>query len=313
MRFSLRVNNDLDFSTLVALAVKAEEFGFDQLWVSHDLFWRSAPVLLAVVARETNRIGLGAGVMNPSSMAVTEIAMAAATLQEVSGGRFLLGIGSGAPEFLGWAGITPPPPLGSTRSAVAAIRLLLTGESPEGAPAAGRLRIPVAPTPIYIGAMGPRMLALAGEIGDGALPLLFPPERLRRVKEQLAGVPESFDLAACVWVSIDPDAARARRALAAKIAYYGSSFAPQLLKDAGLTVAEMQAVDGDPARVNERMLALGIAGDSQAVVERCKGLIALGASHLSFGPPLGPHPLSAVETLGREVLPALRGAEPRGL
>ena len=101
MRFSVRVNNDLGYSELLTLAVAAEQAGFDQLWVSNDLFLRSAPVLMGALAAGTARIGLGIAVMNPYSVHVSELAMAAATLQEVSGGRFLLGLGAGAVPGLG--------------------------------------------------------------------------------------------------------------------------------------------------------------------------------------------------------------------
>ncbi|MGH3173208.1 MAG: LLM class flavin-dependent oxidoreductase, partial [Streptosporangiaceae bacterium] len=101
VRFSVRVNNDLGFAGLLALAEAAERAGFDQLWVSNDLFLRSAPVLAGALAARTGRIGLGISVMNPYSVHVSELAMAAATVQEVSGGRFLLGLGAGAEQFLG--------------------------------------------------------------------------------------------------------------------------------------------------------------------------------------------------------------------
>ena len=95
MRFSVRVNNDLSFTELLALAVTADDAGFGQLWVSNDLFLRSAPVLAGALAARTQRIGLGIAVMNPYSVHLGELAMVAATAQEVSGGRFLLGLGAG--------------------------------------------------------------------------------------------------------------------------------------------------------------------------------------------------------------------------
>ena len=104
VRFSVRVNNDLPFAELLALAAAAERAGFDQLWFSNDLFLRSAPVLAGALAASTGRIGLGIAVMNPYSVHVSELAMVAATAQEISGGRFLLGLGAGAEQFLGWAG-----------------------------------------------------------------------------------------------------------------------------------------------------------------------------------------------------------------
>ncbi len=137
LRTSLRLNNDLTVPAFVELAVAAEEAGFDQLWVSHDLFSRSAPVLLAAAATATRRIMLGTGVLNPYSAHPVELAMHAATLQELSGGRALLGLAAGAAEFLGRAGIAQGGPLARTRQAALACRALLDGSSPAGAPGTG--------------------------------------------------------------------------------------------------------------------------------------------------------------------------------
>ncbi len=331
MRFSLRLNNDLTLPQYLDLARAAEAADFDQLWISHDLFLRSAPVLVTAIATATERIELGIGVLNPYTIDPSEIAMLAATLDEVSGGRFLLGLAAGGREFLDWVGIEQRSPLGAVRESVSAIRSLLAGEP---APRQGdflrwsehsylRFPAPRPDLPIYLGAMGPRMLQLAGEIGSGALPLLFPPEHWYTVRELIEqGARErspdlgGFDLAACIWVSLDEDPARARRALAEKIAYYGPLLSPLLLER-----LELQAADFDPIRravvvdrdldracslVDERMLRIGVVGGPTEVIERLEPLVSDGARHLSFGPPLGPDPVAAVELLGRRVLPAFR-------
>lgn len=329
MRCSLRLNNDTTPGAFAEIAETAEAAGFDQLWVSHDLFLRSAPVLLTLAATRTSRISLGTGIVNPYSVHPGELAMMAATLQEVTGGRFLLGLGAGAAEFLAWVGIERRAPLGRTREALLALRALLAGERPSRTAGTGAgwtdeayLRLPATPTPIYLGVMSPKMLALAGELADGALPLLFPPEHYPTAAEQLdegrraAGRgPDAVDLAACVWVSLDDDTERAQRPLAEKLAYYGPSFAPYLLERAGLTVGDFAPVaaalerDGlaaAAALVTPQMLRLGMAGTADDVVARCTWLVEQGATHLSFGPPLGPEPAAAVEALGRDVLPRLR-------
>jgi 5,10-methylenetetrahydromethanopterin reductase len=327
MKTSLRFNNDIGVDQFIEVAQLAESLGFDQIWVSNDLFLRSAPVVLATAARHTRSIALGTCILNPYSIHPAEIAMMAATLHEASGGRFRLGLAAGAEEFLEWAGIARPAPLARTRDAILAIRALLAGQRPADVlPNAGwregaRMRIPAAPVPIYVGGMSPRMLDLAGEIGDGVLPLLFPPEHFAIAAAQVrAGAEradrrlEDIDLAACIWCSIDPDGDRARHALAEKIAYYGPSFAPYLLERAGLSPADFADIRksvaaGDVAgatrRVTATMMSLGIAGSADDVLTRCRGLIALGARHLSFGPPLGPDPIQAVQTLGTHVLPGL--------
>ncbi len=100
MRFSLRLNNDLQPAQYEALARAAEEAGFDQFWVSHDLFLRSASVILPLVARATTKIEIGSCIFNPYTINPAELAMFAATMDEVSGNRFNLGLAAGAKEFL---------------------------------------------------------------------------------------------------------------------------------------------------------------------------------------------------------------------
>ena len=327
MKFSVRFNNDLPAEHFVHMAALAEEVGFDQIWVSNDLFWRSAPVLVAAASRVTNQIALGVGVFNPVSMHAAEIAMAASSLQEVSGGRFCLGLGAGADEFLNWAGLAAGPPLSRTERALQDLRALFAGDAPEGWRPEGRLRTGPLSVPIYIGAMGPRMLELAGRLADGALPLLLPPERYlfaaARINEgarEAGRDPGSIDMAACIWCSIDGNKARARRALASKIAYYGASFSPDLLAAASLTLLDFQSIQQAMSNrqveraadlVTPAMLSLGVAGDVEEVVGTTMRLVAAGARHISFGPPLGPDPEQAVEALGKKVLPAIVKASRR--
>jgi 5,10-methylenetetrahydromethanopterin reductase len=328
MRFSLRLNNDLSVQEFTELASAADEAGFDQVWISHDLFWRSAPILVAAAAAATRRVRLGIGIMNPYTAHPAELAMHAATLQEVSNGRFLLGIGAGAEEFLAWAGLPRPRPLSATRDAVIACRALLDRGTPAttlagaGWQQEAHLRFDGPTVPIYIGAMGPRMLALGGQIADGVLGLSFPPERAATaatiVREAAAAAgrdPDSVDVPACFWCSIDDDLERSAAPLAEKLAYYGPSISAAQLADSGLSPESFrpaaEALErGEVARARElvtpQMLRLGVFGSAAIIVERCRGLLAAGATHLSFGPPLGPDPVTAVVRLGREVLPALR-------
>jgi len=324
--FSIRLNNDHRIEEYVALARRAEAFGFDQFWVSNDLFLKSAPVILSAVAGATKRIGIGTAILNPYTMNPGEIAMLAATLDELSGNRFHLGFAAGAPEFIKWVGVDYKTPLAAVRESVAAMRRLLRGEA--GADAGTlhwtkdaylRFRAPRL-TPIYIGAMGPKMLRLSGEIGDGALPLLLPPEHYFTVRPILEeGMKDRdpalgpLDFACCIWVSLSSDVNAARRVLAEKIAYYGSALSPLILERLSLTredfaiieraVTEERDMDKACSLVDERMLRIGVVGGAKDVIRRLEPLAAAGARHLSFGPPLGPDPLEAVELLGREVLP----------
>jgi 5,10-methylenetetrahydromethanopterin reductase len=229
VKYSIRLNNDTTPDELLSIARAAEANGFHQLWVSDDLLLRAGPVLVASIAPFTTSLELGIAVMNPYSAHVSEIAMMAATLQEVTHGRFLLGLGAGSAAFLSSVGLSRERPLATTRHAIMALRHML-GHDDVGLPDPPEpLRFPIPrPVPVYLGAMGPKMLAMAGEVADGALPLLYPPEYFRVVRAQVTAALErhsrsldSFDLPACFWVSVSDDGAAGRFALASKLAYYG--------------------------------------------------------------------------------------------
>ncbi len=332
MRFSLRFNNDLPIAQYAALAQAAERAGFDQFWVSNDLFLRSAPVILASIAQATQHIQIGSCIFNPYTIHPAELAMFAASMDELSGNRFNLGLAAGAGEFLKWVGIEQVKPLAMMRETIGAIRALLRGERVEFDGQHLRwtneaylhftaLRV----TPIYLGAMSVGMLKLAGECCDGVLPLLFPPENFYIVRDMVfdtvAGASPAttqFDLAACIWVSLDEDRDAARRVLAQKIAYYGHALSPLIYERLGLSHDDFRPIeqalmverDEDKAvrmvLADERMLRIGICGNADDIVERLAPLIVAGADHISFGPPLGPDPLKAIGLLGKRVIGRLR-------
>lgn len=330
VRFSVRFNNDLPVEAHVRLAKTAEAAGFDQFWVSNDLFLRSTWIILTSVAHATDRIRIGTGIVNPYTMHPAEIAMAAATLDEVSGGRFNLGLAAGAGDFLEWVGIAQERPLTAVKETIHVIRGLLAGER---VPADGRflrewtsdayMRFDTQSVPIYLGAMGPNMLRAIGELADGGLPLLFPPEHYDTVIEYVRdGVGQTgrslddVDVAACVWCSISSNRAAAEQALKDKIAYYGHALGPLIYDRLGvpreefapIAKAVMQEQDLEKARslVTPAMLRIGIVGTAADIIERMETLVEMGVQHLSFGPPLGPDPEAAIELLGREVLPHFR-------
>lgn len=330
MKFSLRLNNDRPVQEYIHLAQEAEHWGFDQFWVSDDLFLRSAMVILTAVAQATHRIEIGSCILNPYTLHPAQIAMEVATLDELSGYRFNLGISSGAGEFLKWIGIVQEKPRTALVETVVALRKLLSGER---APVSGHFlqwsdeaymrftpqRVP----PIYIGAMSPNMLRTIGQWADGGLPLLFPPEHYDTVlpyitegAERAGRSLEDIDIAACIWCSVADDKAAAEDVLKEKIAYYGHAMSDLIWGRLGLTSDDfrdiekiaMQENDLEKAKslITPQMLQIGIAGSSQDLTRRLESLVERGVKHISFGPPLGPDPLSAVRTIGSEILPNFR-------
>ncbi|MFI5893489.1 LLM class flavin-dependent oxidoreductase [Actinoplanes sp. NPDC051513] len=316
MRFSVRLGSGTPAKVFRDCAVTAEELGFDQIWTGNDLLRRSGIVPVTVALAATSRIRVGSSVLNPVSLHPAEIAMIAAGLQDFSGGRYLLGLGAGSEVFLRWAGLALPTPVRRTREGLRAVRTLLAGGVPDGWHERAALKDGPAPTPIYLGAMGPKMLALAGREADGVLALCLPPTQFDWFAGRVgdAASKPDFDLACCLWVSIDDDRDAGRARLAAKIAAYSGSLAPDTLAAAGLDVERFRHVQslvtaGDlaaaTAAVDDDMLRLGIAGDVHDVIDRCLELKASGVRHLSFGQPLGGSLTEAVALLGRHVLPHL--------
>lgn len=325
MKFSIRLNNDLTIGEYIQLAQKAESLGFDQFWVSNDLFFRSAVAILSALSTRTDRIHLGTCILNPYTMNPAEIAMAAGTLDELSEGRFILGLSSGASSFLEWVGLKHDRPVAYLRECVETIRALLRNESTTGGAnflkwtEHSSLKFEVKhQVPVYVAGVGPNIQALAGEVADGLLPLLLPPESyysardnaLRGMKDRkLRG--EKFDLVGSIWISASNNRSAARDTLSQKVAYYGQAMNPGLLHDLGLTnedfepITQALIVERDEqkamALVTDAMLNVGIVGGSAEIISRLEPLVASGMDHLSFGPPLGPDMEEALDILG-EVL-----------
>jgi 5,10-methylenetetrahydromethanopterin reductase len=325
MRFSVRFNNDLPVYAYPQLAAAAEAAGFDQFWVSDDLFLRGVWPILSACVPATSRIELGTCIVNPYTMHPAEIAMQSAALDELSGGRFNLGIAAGAADFLGWVGIQQERPLHATAAAIRLLRALFAGErgpfdaDEPGWSSEAYLRFPARRIPIYLGAMSPRMQQLIGSLADGGLPLLFPPEHYAEVAARVAAGaatagrdPSAVDVAACVWVSIAEDRTAAEAVLRHKIAYYAHAMSDDVLNRLGVERSLTAAIAGRLQRdrrpaaaaalVSPELLRIGMVGNGAELRERLAGLVAQGARHLSFGPPLGPDPPAAIEIIGREVI-----------
>jgi len=213
---------------VVALAKEAERLGYSVVWAA-EAYGSDAATVLAFLAARTDRIGLGAAVMQIPARTPAMTAMTAATLDVLSGGRFRLGLGVSGPQVSeGWHGVRFDRPLARTREYVEIVEQALARQTvayegdfftlplPDGP---GKpLKLAIAPSrdriPLYLAAIGPKNLELAGELADGWLAIFFSPEHAAvsfahldagRAAAGRAGAP--FDVAATVPVSIGPDVA----------------------------------------------------------------------------------------------------------
>src|SRR5262245_30077206 len=282
---------------VAALAKLAEDVGLESVWVSET--WGSdATVLATWIAAHTSRIAIGTGILQMPARTPAATAMAAATIDHLSNGRFRLGLGVSGPRVAeGWHGVPFGSPQARTREYVAIVRAALARDEPltlQGevytVPVPGgdgrALKMNVLPLridlPIYLASMGPKNVALTKEIADGWLPLLFSPEHAELF--ELRGLRDGFDVAPMVLTAIDDDVAAARDAVRSDIALYVGAYGPRtrnfyadLIRRYGfdrevdaIQGAALEARMGDAtAAVTDEMVdALALAGPAGAVRER---------------------------------------------
>ena len=225
---------------LIELAQEAERLGYDSAWAA-EAWGTDAVTVLSWLAAKTATLKLGAGIMQIAARTPAMTAMTAATLDLMSGGRFLLGLGTSGPQVVeGWHGLPFGRPLGRTREYVEIVRTTLRRElvrhegehyeipyAGDGATGLGKpLKLMMRPLrdeiPIYLAAIGPKNVALAAEIADGWLPVWLSPGRLRDVfGPSLAAAKDGFDIAAfSVPVALNDDVQAARDSVKPHLALY---------------------------------------------------------------------------------------------
>ena len=228
----------------VDLVREAERMGVDSVWTS-EAWGSDAVTTISWLAARTSTIGVGTAVMQIPARTPAATAMTAITLDHLSGGRFRLGLGVSGPQVVeGWHGVGSDDPLGRTREYVAIVRAALARNAPlehhgrhydlplrEGTGMGRALKVGVVPLradlPVYLAAMGPGNVALAAEIADGWLPILFSPERADLFRPWLeegfarrGGPPERFDVAPMAWAAVGEDLGSCRDRLRPAIALY---------------------------------------------------------------------------------------------
>ena len=199
----------------------AEDAGFDSLWVTERYFHEETFSMLGYLAARTERIGLGVGVVNPYTRSPALLGMGAATIDRLSGGRLMLGLGRSDVEVIeGRMGIDYAAPLARLRGTVGALRSMWSGERVSSEYAGVRLRevgLALRPVqgrlPIYLAAIGPRALRLAGEVADGVLLNAYAPveyvrwaaAEVRRAAREAGREPGSVDVACMLIVRLTDD------------------------------------------------------------------------------------------------------------
>jgi F420-dependent oxidoreductase-like protein len=303
---------------LFPLVAEAEGLGFDSVWVA-EAWGTDAVSVLGWLAARTERIRLGSAIMQMPGRTPANAAMTAATLDLLSGGRFLLGLGTSGPQVVeGWHGQPWGKPLGKTREYVEIVRAALRREVVEhegehyrvpwdgpGATGLGKplklmLRPLRAEIPIYLAALGPKNVALAAEIADGWLPIFVAPERFDDAfGPSLAAAPPGFEIAATASVLVGDDVAALRDALRPHVALYvggmgakGRNFYNALVRRYGwedeaeriqqlyLSGKRREAIAAVP---DELVDAVSLVGPKERIAERLQAWRATPVTTLVLG------------------------------
>ncbi len=312
MRVGLRLRDDrLPFSDLIALARLAEARGFEALFVP-EASGREVFTQLAAYACHTERIRLSPGIATIFTRTPSLLAQAATTLDQLSGGRAMLGLGSGhAPTLTAGHGVHFERPLARMREYVTLIKAILHGAEtmpPTLLVPVTRFRLETSARPdipIYVAALGPKMCQLSGELADGVLLNWATPayaaQALHQVRlgaERAGRDPATVDVACYIRVAAGADADILRHALARELArYVAMPFYRAMFDEAGFaayTAAIAAAFAEDPDRaarlVPDTMLeALAVLGDAAAVRRRLEEFRAMGVRLPVLAPvPAGP-------------------------
>jgi F420-dependent oxidoreductase-like protein len=304
------------------IVLEAERLGFDSVWTA-EAYGSDAATILGWIAGQTSRIRIGSAILQMPGRSPAMTAMTAATLDQLSDGRMILGIGSSGPQVAeGWHGQRFGQQIQRTREYVAVVRKALARERlefhgetlelplPDGPGKA--LKLTIAPVqdriPIYLAAIGPNNTRLAGEIADGWIPTLFSPEHVAEFRPlldegaQRAGrsLDGDFDIAPTVNVFVTDDLAAARDVMRPFLALYvggmGSrdkNFYNQLVQRYGFEDAARRVQDLYlEGRRDEAMAALpdelidlvSLCGPADRVRERLEVFREAGVGTLGVSP-----------------------------
>jgi F420-dependent oxidoreductase-like protein len=227
------------FRETVDLVTAADAMGVSTVWTS-EAYGPDVLTPLAFFAARTKNIRLGTGILQMSGRTPAATAMSALTLDGMSGGRLILGLGVSGPQVVeGWHGQPFGRPLGRTREYVGLLRQMLSRDGPVehqgahyripyhdvGATGLGKpLKLSMRPVrdrvPLYVAAIGPKNVALAAEIADGWLPTFYSPDQEHLFSDSLAAGfaasgrdPRSFEIAASAWMVVGDDVEACRDAV----------------------------------------------------------------------------------------------------
>jgi 5,10-methylenetetrahydromethanopterin reductase len=298
----LTIQLDRDIRECADLAAAADRAGFDDVWLPDHYFLRETYAALALMAVKTSRIRLGTAVVSAVLRHPALIASATATIDEISDGRAVLGIGPGGHEFAANLGHPITRPLTVTREAIEVVRALLRGQTSfagrEFEVTRAQLNWHTRDIPVYIAARGPKTLELAGAVADGVIThglaashMKFVRERIQAGAELAGRDPRECEVCLMFEAELDEDVERAVERLRPRsVIIAGGSYSEDLIPIYGLDpdeVAPLRAavaagnLDQAPSLVTPRIVnAFSFAGSEAHFLERLRDFEAEGVDRV---------------------------------
>lgn len=341
--FGICFNGTIPVSEIIEYSQLAEKKGIGTVWFAEDYFVRSGMATITAIAMATKKIKVGLGVVNPYTRNPVLTAMESATIDELSGGRLILGIGPSNPRWLERGmNIKFEKPLTAVRDCVAIVRELLSTQKctykghyfslgPSGVTfgsLAGIQRFkPIrSRIPIYLGVTGPKMLELAGEIADGViLSLLTTPdytkmmiESIRKGADRAGRDMSEIDICAYYPMSVSEDSHAAREyvrpALALLLCVMNTTVTAGMTEEArrpfleayqsALAKGQVPNVPSTVQYVTDALMEkFAVAGTPEECCMKLEKYVAAGVKTPIAYQTLGPDPLRAIELIGDTIIP----------
>jgi len=310
-------------------AIHAEKRGFNYLWITDHFNNRNVYVTLTAAALHTERIKLGPGVTNPYLINPVITAQAVASLNEMAPSRVILGIGAGDKTTLRSTGLEMQKPLTAVKECVEIVRRMVSEKSVtfEGevfkTSDAKFFFKPKMKIPIYVGAQGPKMLELAGNIGDGVLINAGHPKDVNYavslVKKGVGQVGKRLtdvDVAAYTSFSVHEDLKKAAEAAVPVVAYVAAGSPDVVLQRHGIDQEKARKI-GEALKagkwgeafgfVSSNMIeAFSVCGTPEMCIERINDLLKSGISQFVVGSPIGPNVRKSIDLISERIIPEFK-------
>ncbi|MCJ7445628.1 MAG: 5,10-methylenetetrahydromethanopterin reductase [Methanotrichaceae archaeon] len=302
------------------MAKLAEDAGFETIWITDHYNNRDAYSTLAILSLLTSRVKLGPGVTNPYTRNIAITASSIASINELSGGRAILGIGPGDKATFEAMGIEWDKPLTRVKDAVLTIKALLArARVDQGGFKGAQLAFSTNKIPIYIGAQGPKMLELAGAIGDGVLINASHPEDfkfaipiVKQGAEKAGRDPKEIEICAYASFSADRDLEKAEKAAKIVVAFIIAGSPNNVLERHGVSQDEAKKIytsiaKGDfgslMADVTLKMVeSFSISGTPDKCSSRITELVQTGVTQIVVGSPIGPDKERSIKLIGKSII-----------